>query len=55
MAKSKAKGKPWSAAKFASCVRQVRAKGKVTDPNAVCAARMWGKTRARGGKRRRRR
>lgn len=43
MAKKKGKGKPWSSAKFASCVRHVSKTG-ARDPNAVCAARMWGKT-----------
>jgi hypothetical protein len=39
------KSKPWSATKFKRCVEKVRRKGKVRDPVAVCAARMWKKTR----------
>ena len=44
----KKKGKKkWGAAKFKRCVAKVKRKGGVTDPEAVCAARMHGTTKKR--------
>ena len=45
MAKKKKKKGDWSAAKFARCVAEVKKKGGVRDPEAVCAARMRGTTK----------
>jgi len=46
------KKKAWSAAKFSRCVADVKKKGGVRDPAAVCAARMRGTTKVRRKKRR---
>ena len=55
VAKRKVKKKAWSAAKFSRCVADVKKKGGVRDPAAVCAARMHGTTKVRRKKRRRKR